>query len=271
MCLITFNFHAHPNYKLILAANRDEFYKRPTAKAGFWEDHPNVLAGRDLEQMGTWMGITKGGRIASLTNYRNPKENKAGKRSRGEIVSGFLTGNESAQAFLLELQDKREQYQGFNLIVGDADSLFFYSNVQNEIIEVEPGTHGLSNHLLDTEWPKVLKGKSGLYQCIADSSEVNVHCLFSMLQNADPAADKELPETGVNLEWERSLSPLFIKTPDYGTRSSTVLTIDRENKVNFIEKTFMNGQETDERAFEFSAAGIGLFPAKSLSSQDMES
>jgi len=249
MCLINFQFHEHDQYKFVLAANRDEFYERPTSRANFWEDDENILAGRDLLQMGTWLGITKNGRFAALTNYRDLPEDTEGKTSRGAIVRDYLATDAYPSDFLELIREKKNQFNGFNILVGGADQLFYYSNIQDEIIEVPVGTHSLSNHLLNTPWPKVVKGKSRLENYLKTHSEVNPDDLFTMLGDRELANDDELPDTGVGLELERQLSPLFIKTPGYGTRSSTVLLIDHQNKVTFFERTYENGEQTDERHF----------------------
>jgi uncharacterized protein with NRDE domain len=229
MCLILFAYQTHPVYTLVVAANRDEFLERPTAPAHFWEDHPAILAGRDLKQMGTWMGITKAGRFASLTNYRNPQENTEGKRSRGELVANFLKSSASPQEYMEGLRDSRDIYPGYNLLAGTIDDLYYYSNVGNQVQKVKPGVYGISNHLLDTDWPKVERGKQGLLRLMqAPNDDLNEQ-LFTLLQNADPAPDERLPQTGISLEWERILSPIYIHADGYGTRSSTVLlATDRE-------------------------------------------
>ncbi|USK71427.1 NRDE family protein [Peribacillus asahii] len=249
MCLINFAYKMDSRYDLVVAANRDEFYERPTAQASFWEDASHVLAGRDLEKMGTWMGVTKQGRFAALTNYRDPDNESGNMRSRGELVGQFLIGDSQPQQYVQMIQQHRDQYPGFNLIVGDGSSLYYYSNIENEIRLLKPGLYGLSNHLLDTPWPKVRKGKEGLERCLKGSTETLKDCLFSSLQYADPAPDEELPSTGVSLEWERKLSPLFIQTPDYGTRSSTVLFMTDKN-VRFVERMFKE-REYKEREFMF--------------------
>lgn len=251
MCLINFQFHEHPKYKLIVAANRDEFYGRPTAAAHFWEDEPSILAGRDLLQMGTWLGITKQGRFAALTNFRDPAEMGAGKVSRGEIVQNYLAGNTSSEKFLETLHKEKDNYTGFNLLVGNPDELFYYSNMQGKIIEVSTGTHGLSNHLLNTPWPKVTKGKNNLQSYVSGQEKVEVDALFKLLSDEEIAEDVDLPQTGVGLELERQLSPLFIKTPDYGTRSSSVLLVDKDNHFTFAERTYEHGELTKENYFAF--------------------
>lgn len=241
MCLISFAYKVDKEFDLVVAANRDEYYHRPTAQADYWEDAPHVLAGRDLEKMRTWMGVTKSGRFAALTNYRDPNEDRTGKRSRGEVVSHYLIGKEHPLDYLKQIQRKHKQFPGFNIIIGDRNSLFYYSNIVNEIKKLNPGLYGLSNHLLDTPWPKVRKGKEGLKTCLENSRERIEECLFSSLQCADPARDEELPKTGVSLEWERVLSPLFIQTPSYGTRCSTLLLMN-QTEINYFERTHIKGE-----------------------------
>lgn len=249
MCIIFIAYRCHPQYNLITAANRDEFYKRPAKAAYFWEDHPSILAGRDLEKMGTWMGVTRTGRFAALTNYRNPSEfDKTDKKSRGHIVRDFLAGDETSLEFLKKLQQVSLDYRGFNLFVSDGDSLMYYSNIGNEIKQLEPGIYGLSNDQLDTPWPKVEKGKQTLKQIL--DNEFNHERLFSLLGDQETAPEEKLPQTGVPLQLEKTLSSIFIKSPDYGTRCSTVLTIDQHQKIHFIEKTFMP-HEIDEKEFTF--------------------
>jgi uncharacterized protein with NRDE domain len=229
MCLILFAYQTHPIYTLVVAANRDEFLERPTAPVHFWEDHPTIVAGRDLKQMGTWMGITKAGRFAALTNYRNPQENTEGKRSRGELVANFLKSSASPKEYMDRLSDSRDLYPGYNLLTGTIEELYYYSNVGNQVQKVKPGVYGISNHLLNTDWPKVERGKQGLLRLMQASKDDLNEQLFTLLQNADPAPDERLPQTGISLEWERILSPIYINTEGYGTRSSTViLATDRE-------------------------------------------
>ena len=238
MCLILLGINSHPGYKLILAGNRDEFYDRPTAKAAFWDEAPYLLAGKDLLGGGTWFGITKSGRLAAISNYRDPKSVKKSAPSRGRLVSNFLLGNGSPASYLDGLTGEADRYNGFNLIVGLKDRIFWYSNRGNGIKELDPGIYGLSNHLLDTPWPKVIKGKSEFAGLISRPILAEPDEFFKMLTDRTVASDKDLPDTGVGLERERMLSPIFISSPDYGTRSSTLLFIDRDDWVTFIERTF---------------------------------
>ncbi|MFC2947083.1 NRDE family protein [Virgibacillus sediminis] len=251
MCLINFHFQAHPTYPLIVAANRDEFYGRPTAPADFWEDEPNILAGRDLEQMGTWLGVTKNGRFAALTNYRSPEHMAVGGISRGEIVKEYLSGDSSPEAFMHHLQKNRKRYTGFNLIAGDTQQLLHYHNVYNEITEIEPGTHGLSNDTLNTPWPKVVKGKRNLKEYVKSHESLHPEPLFDIISDAEKAPDEQLPDTGVGVQMERELSPLFIQMPEYGTRASTVMLIDYSNHVTFVERSYEHGHSAGENRFDF--------------------
>lgn len=250
MCLILFAYQVHKNYPLIVAANRDEFFARPTAPAHFWDDAPHILAGRDLEKLGTWMGVTKTGRFAAVTNYRSPEEmNVTGKRSRGELVKNALDFDGDIYSFMKDLEKTKDFYPGYNLLVGNYKQLYYFSNKDGTVKELDPGIYGLSNHLLDTPWPKVTKGKNELKQILKSDGTDLIKRLFKLLQKADPFPDEHLPNTGVPLEMERMLSPLFIKSKDYGTRSSTVLLLGT-NEVQYVEKV-MQPEESEAREFRF--------------------
>lgn len=238
MCLILIACKSHPAYKLILAANRDEYYDRPTAPVAFWDNAPVVLAGRDLRAQGTWLGITIKGKIAAITNYRDPASNTPHAPSRGKLVSNYLSGQQSPADYLDELKPTAGHYNGFNLIVGEKDRLYWYSNRGNMIRNLRPGVYGLSNHLLNTAWPKVIRGKEALKKLLLDEKDPDPDALFDILADREIPDDESLPDTGVGLEWERMLSPIFITSPTYGTRSSTVLLIDIKDHVTFIERTF---------------------------------
>ncbi|WP_071394911.1 NRDE family protein [Bacillus tuaregi] len=247
MCLILFAYHVHPTYKLIVAANRDEFYQRPTEPAHLWEDKPFILAGRDLEKMGTWMGVTKKGRFSALTNYRDPREFSLNLRSRGELVADALQSQDHLHTYMKQLMTKKEQYPGFNLLAGDLHQLYYYSNKNDRIHTLKPGIYGVSNHLLDTEWPKVQKGKTGLSAIIAKQEGDMVEELFTLLQDSDHAPDHLLPNTGVPLDIERMLSAMYIKSDDYGTRSSTVIRMT-EAEISFHERMF-NSEGTKNQEY----------------------
>ena len=253
MCVILLAYEAHTAYRLILAANRDEFYERPTAPAAFWPDAPQVLAGRDLARGGTWLGITIEGRVAAVTNFRDPATRTAKPISRGALVSEFLGGDETPGEYLHGIAERAAQYDGFNLLAGDARQLSYFSNrADNPPRALPPGVYGLSNHLLDSSWPKVEQGKRALAALVARGEKIEPDALFALLFDQTQAADDALPSTGVGLELERALSPLFIRTPVYGTRSSTVLLIDREEHATFIERSFgVAAKQEGEARYEF--------------------
>ena len=253
MCLVNFHFQDHPIYQLIVVANRDEFYERPTAAAHFWKDEPTILAGRDLAMMGTWLGVTRDGRFAALTNYRDSSLPETGQKSRGEIVSDFLAGKETPAEFIGRLTKNKDHYGGFNVIVCDGKTLLHYNNIMNELNEITPGTHSLSNHSLDTPWPKVVKGKERLAKYVrANQRQLEIEALFNIVSDRKRAADAELPLTGVSLEMERALSPLFIQIPNYGTRCSTVVLVDKAGQVSMIERTFEEGAFKEDNHFTFN-------------------
>lgn len=240
MCLIFIAYNQLPACPLLLAANRDEFHRRPTAAAGFWPQAPQVLAGRDLEGGGSWLGLSRDGRLAAITNYRNLAEVSgvgADKRSRGLLVSDFLTGNVPAAEFLAELAQQAENYRGFNLLLGDASGLHYYSNRGPAPSQLPPGLYGLSNHLLDTPWPKVAEGKRALAHLLAGGVPTEAQ-LFELLADRTPAPDSLLPQTGLSRDWERLLSSRFIQSPDYGTRASTLVLCDQRGAARFVERCF---------------------------------
>ena len=238
MCLILFSYRRHPRYRLIVASNRDEYYERPTRPAAFWQDAPDLLAGRDLRNRGTWMGITRRGRFAVLTNYRDPASQKQRAPSRGLLVRDFLTGDLPPDVYCDQIRQEADRYNGFNLLADDAQDLYYYSNRGNGVQRLPPGLYGLSNHLLDTPWPKVRSGKAALQDLTAGKAEIRPEALFEMLADDSRPPDNALPDTGVGLAKERMLAPLFITSPDYGTRSSTVLLVDKSGCVEFFERTY---------------------------------
>jgi len=242
MCLILLSYKQHPIYPFIFAANRDEFYERPSAPASVWCDAQDVLGGRDLKEGGTWLGITRKGRIAALTNYRDPASVKIHALSRGWLVRDYLTGGEETPQFLEGLKSGIQRYNGFNLILGEWPDLYYFSHT-GRLLKMNAGLYGLSNHLLDTPWPKVERGKSAFGALLESGKELQPDAIFGVLADRSRPADALLPDTGVGLEWERILSSMFIVSPSYGTRSSTVILIDRSGQVQFIEKVYNGGSE----------------------------
>ncbi len=252
MCLILCAYQHHPKYPLVIAANRDEFYERPTAPAKYWEDYPDILAGRDLEQMGTWLGIDRKGRYAAVTNYRDPRLKKEGVYSRGRLVADYLCGKKEPYEYLTDVSKAGNEYNGYNLLAGDSNSLYYYSNIEGALKKVSPGVHGLSNHLLNTPWLKVEKGKQALKRYLASDRAGDPFELLTIMSDDTEAEEHLLPCTGVSLEWERLLSSIFIRGESYGTRSTTVIFVDYRNHVQYIERSFLlDSGKWQEAAYEF--------------------
>ena len=260
MCLIAFAYRCHPGFPLVLAANRDEFLDRPTEPLGRFG--PGLLAGRDLRGGGTWLGMSVSGRLAAITNYRDPQRVVASGPSRGEIIPAFLDSGQSAATFLERFMPTGGRYSGFNLILGDGGALYHYSNVSGRATRIEPGLYGLSNHLLDTPWPKVERVKQRFGATLAASAALDRQSLFELLTDRSQPDDARLPDTGVGLLWERRLAPIFISSPGYGTRSSSLLMVADDGAVEFGERSYRHGDGqvvvADERWF-------GLAPAAAVS------
>ncbi|MEO8202882.1 MAG: NRDE family protein [Betaproteobacteria bacterium] len=239
MCLIALAHRVHPDFPLVVAANRDELYARPTAPAAFWDDVPGIFAGRDLECMGTWLGVTRSGRFAAVTNYRDPADSQARNQSRGLLVSRFLAGDMGAGEFVAQVDARRDEYRGFNLLASDGTDLFSYSNRSAQARCLGPGIYGLSNHLLDTPWPKVRAARERLAAALAPAPAVEP--LFALLADTDMATDDELPHTGVGAEREKLLSAARIVASAYGTRCSTVVLRGSDGTMQFAERGFGPG------------------------------
>lgn len=242
MCLILIAHGAHSDFPLVIAANRDEYYQRPTARAAFWQDHPHILAGRDLECMGTWLGVTREGRFAALTNFRDPRERKTDAPSRGRLVSDFLAAEREPSEYLEQVAIEASRYNGFSLLAGDIDGVFYFCSRSGSVQRISPGIHGLSNHLLDTPWPKVARGKQRLQAALTPKPKAET--LLHLLHDLEPAPEGELPDTGVGADWERVLSPALIVSPQYGTRSSTAVLFGGDGSVSFTERTILPGGST---------------------------
>lgn len=234
MCLILFAWRAHPEHALVVAANRDEYFERPAQPAAFWDDAPELLAGRDLSAQGTWLGVTRAGRFASITNYRNPAERMATAPSRGRLVTDFLTAAHPPAAYFAGIAPQAQEYNGFSMLAGDRGSLAFFSNREGVARLIEPGLHGLSNELLDTPWPKVETGRQRLGALLERPFDPEAY--LQLLGDTEPA--HHLPDTGVGIEWERKLSSIRIAGGDYGTRCSTVVRIGTDGGVEFWERSY---------------------------------
>ena len=249
MCLIIFAWKVIPGMPLILAANRDEFYARPAADAGWWNDHPHIYAGRDLQGGGTWLGVTRDGRFAALTNVRAPSERRADAPTRGQLVADYLASDLDPQAYLRQIEPQAQRYNGFNLLLGNRETMVWYSNRGQEDPRngqpLEYGVYGVSNALLDTPWPKLTRAKAQFASLLCQGAPEET--FLEMLTDGTRANDCRLPDTGVGLEKERMLSPIFIRSPDYGTRCSTVL------RVPIVGEPVLTEHVVDPMAMQYSA------------------
>lgn len=246
MCLLVFAWKMHPDYELILAANRDEFLQRPARPADFWEEYPGLLAGKDLEGGGTWLGVTAEGKFSAITNYRDMKNHKKIAPTRGKLPLNYLTGNQEPDAYIESIRPDAHRFNGFNLLVGNKGSIWYYSNIQNQPAELGPGIYGLSNHLLDTPWPKVERAKKSM-TAITNAEIPDLEELFGLLNDRTPAPDNLLPDTGLDVTTEKRLSSAFIETEGYGTRSSTVILSKKGGQIQFIERINQSGNTIPAR------------------------
>jgi uncharacterized protein with NRDE domain len=255
MCLLVLAWKIHPRYRLIVAANRDEFHDRPSAALGWWNDEPRILAGRDLRGHGTWMGVARSGRFGIVTNFRDLEQPPvADAPSRGELIPQYLASDTPATAFVDDLRGRASRYAGFNLLIGNPQALLYFTNRNGDGARaLEPGLYGLSNHWLDSPWPKLRRTREGLTRLLAAGS-VESEALFALLADRKPADPDETPVTGLPPEWERALSSPFVLHERYGTRSSTVLLAGHDGRTVVQERRFdATGAMTGATRFEFVA------------------
>jgi len=250
MCLVVLAYRHHPRFPLIVAANRDEFHDRPSENAHWWPDQPALLAGRDLEGGGSWLGLNRSGRLALVTNYREPGTRAANMRSRGELVTHFLTTHQPAGDFAAELSARSTEYSAFNLLVFDGEELMYLCNRGTYLQSVQPGIHGLSNHRLDTPWPKVEQTRRRL-AAVLSGDDINEIDLFSIIGDNRPFSDKILADAGISGKLEKSLSAAFLIGPHYGTRCSTLVLWGNTGNIRFTERNFTpDGQMAQESQYE---------------------
>lgn len=241
MCLILFAWNAHPRFPLVLVANRDEFHERPARAADFWPQRPGLLAGRDLQAGGTWLGVTRSGRFAAVTNYREPLVPEAPlERSRGELVTNFLESRRAPLAHAETLRASGSSYRGFNLLLGTPQSLAYVSNRQRRVQEVSRGSHGLSNHLLDTEWPKVCSGRERLDQLLQED-HIDAEALLDLVTERSTVPGDMPLDAGDGEVRQYLMNHFFIVSPVYGTRSSTVVLMGSDGGIEFVERRFDPG------------------------------
>lgn len=251
MCLITFAWQAHPEYRLILAANRDEFHQRPARELHWWPDRPDILGGRDLQAGGTWLAAGRTGRFATVTNYRESTSRTAHERSRGELVSNFVSAELSPHRYAESIEGER--YAGFSLLLADADTLFYASNRDELRGPVEPGVHGLSNASLNTPWPKLVRTRNLLSDMI-DAGNISESALFRLLADRETTPAAEIEAGALPFALARALTAPFIVTPDYGTRCTNVLLWSHDGEITLAERRFdADGVKTGESRFRFAA------------------
>ncbi len=264
MCLVAFAYRTDPRYDLVLIANRDEFFNRPAEPAHFWpgsgKDTPQVLAGKDIQGGGTWMGVTRDGRFALLTNFRDPSRIRTNVKSRGLLVSDFLKSNLPAREYLESVRSHVGDYNDFNLVAGSPEGVFYLSTraselgETNKVQEIKPGVYGVSNHLFETPWPKVVRARNelekALKQSFTDENSLKEK-LFKILADPTQALNEHLPETGVGLEKERALSSIFITMPSYGTRCSTLLLMKPNGEVDYSERSYSSDRALSPSTVEF--------------------
>lgn len=256
MCLITFAYKSHPEYSLILLANRDEFYARPSQAMHFWEEHPDILAGKDLEQGGTWLGINQQGKFTAVTNYRDGLKTKENALSRGAITRDFLTSDQDPAGYLKQLLPKQDQFGDYNLLLGDPSGIFYQANREGVIRPLNPGIYGLSNAFLDTPWPKLIKVRSKLEGALGDD-QLDSGKLLRIMSDRTPAEISTLPDTHIPFGWEQLLSSCFIQSANYGTRATTLLLQKPNGETTVIEKSFGPKGFEKEQHFEIKVSAIG--------------
>jgi uncharacterized protein with NRDE domain len=251
VCLLVLAWQILPDVPLVLAGNRDEFHQRPAAACHWWREPPGILGGRDLEAGGGWLAVNRAGRLAVVTNVREPGAKVTGQRSRGELVVDVLSFDGPVRDWIAGLDERRAEFAGFNLMIRDGEDLHSLTNRGEDRLDLEPGIYGLSNRGLNTPWPKVEVVRDGL-RSLVDDGDVQSDSLFGLLTDRSPAPDEKLPDTGVPLEWERALSAVFIAGSDYGTRASTVVLAGADGKVELEERRFgPDGEPTGSSRFEF--------------------
>lgn len=257
MCLLVLAWKHHPRYRLILAGNRDEFHDRPAAPLNWWQDDQRILGGRDLKAGGTWLGVARSGRFGVVTNYRDLQAPVENAPSRGQLVPRFLTGATSPKEFLDDLRGAAPRYSGFNLLVGGARALYYFSNRGgNAPTALAPGVYGLSNHLLDTPWPKLTRTRKR-FEALLKQSEIAPEDLFAMLGDREQATGPDLPSTGLPEDWERAVSAPFIVNQRYGTRCSNVLLVERNGRTILQERRFdASGVQSGNSRFEFTSTEV---------------
>jgi uncharacterized protein with NRDE domain len=257
MCLLVVAWQVHPRYRLVVAANRDEFHERPTAPMARWQPPDDIVAGRDLRAGGTWLGLDRRRRFGVVTNFRELQRPATDAPSRGGLVPGYLRENAGAERYLAGFEPSAPGYSGFNLLVADEEQLWYASNRAERFARLlPPGVYGLSNEFLDTPWPKLRRVRRRFESWLALPHGGSTEELFAILADLTQAGvDEELPKTGLSPEWEQLLSSPFVRNPDYGTRCSTVLLLEPAGALYLAERRFdARGLANGETEFDLDTA-----------------
>jgi uncharacterized protein with NRDE domain len=240
MCLLVIAWQVHPRYRLVVAANRDEFHERPTEPMALWPPPDDLIAGRDLRAGGTWLGVDRSRRFGIVTNFRELQRPAPGAPSRGNLIPGYLRNPAPVTEYIHNLEAVAEQYSGFNLLLTDQDSLWYVSNRAPRFAQsLPPGIYGLSNELLDTPWPKLQRVRRRFDPLVKQPDNISGDAVFAILADPTQAGVEEaLPDTGLSREWEQLLSSPFVSNEDYGTRCSTVLMVESSGAFSLTERRF---------------------------------
>ena len=251
MCLVVFAWKMHPEYRLVLAANRDEFHKRPAQELHWWPDYPDILAGRDLQAGGTWLAVSKPGRFATVTNYREQLSPRPGLRSRGEIITNFVSSEAPVGKFVASLES--DDYAGFSLLAADRDELWYVSNRGDAAVRLAPGVYGLSNASLDTPWTKLVRTRNALRN-LTESGEVDETTLLRIMADRTPASSADVEAGNLPFVLAKALTAPHIVSAEYGTRCSTALTWSEQEKISVCERRFdVAGTASGDSRYSFAA------------------
>lgn len=242
MCVSFLSVRQNSKFPFVLTLNRDEFYSRPTSPLDHWGENGNIVGGKDLQGNGTWLGVDLSGRFAAVTNFRDGSSQKEIKRSRGLLVSEFLSSQQSPRDYLAQLSRDRHHYYGYNILVGSVEEIFHYSNQSDEVAVLDDGIHGLSNHLLNTPWPKVELGKERLGRIVSNTEVLSYDEILELMKDRSMPPDEMLPSTGVKYEIEKLVSSIFIESAkySYGTRTTSIVFFDSSSRsLKFFERTYI--------------------------------
>ncbi len=251
MCLVVFAWKMHPEYRLVLAANRDEFHQRPAQAMHWWPDRPDILAGRDLQAGGTWLAVSRPGRFATVTNYREQLSSRPGLRSRGEIITNFVSSDTPVQSFVSSLEN--DAYAGFSILAMDRDTLWYVSNRGDDAMELAPGVYGLSNASLDTPWNKLVRTRDALRK-LTEAGSIDETALFRIMADRTPAPTADVEAGNLPFILARTLTAPHIVSAEYGTRCCTTLSWSNDEKIHVSERRFdATGNVNGESRFSFTA------------------